>query len=92
MTWHRNIRSRLEPGIKIFTGAGYYQPVHGAKSVYENMIRRKPNDPAWYTGGLYHDHMSYELPTFWFVSWYDVSSAPNLALIDFIRAMLKSRA
>ncbi len=63
--------------------------VHGAKSVYENMIRRKPNDPAWYTGGLYHDHMSYELPTFWFVSWYDVSSAPNLALIDFIKGHAK---
>ncbi|MCU0358877.1 MAG: CocE/NonD family hydrolase, partial [Cyclobacteriaceae bacterium] len=31
--------------------------VNGQEGVYENMIRRKPNDPAWFTGGLYHDTM-----------------------------------
>jgi uncharacterized protein len=63
--------------------------VSGAKSVYEDMIRRKPNDPAWYKGGLYHDNMPYEKPTFWFVSWYDVSAAPNLALIDHVKNTAK---
>jgi hypothetical protein len=27
--------------------------VDGPKGVFEKMIRRKPNDPAWYQGGLY---------------------------------------
>ena len=51
---------------------------NGPKSIYEKMIPRKPNDAAWYEGGLYHDNMPYNKPTYWFVSWYDVSSSPNL--------------
>ncbi len=61
--------------------------VHGPKSIYEDMIRRKPNDPAWYKGGLYHDDMDFGVPSFWFVSWYDVSSSPNLALFNHVRNM-----
>ena len=61
--------------------------VNGAKSVYEKMIVRKPNDPAWYEGGLYHDDMPFGVPGFWFVSWYDVSSGPNLALFNHLRAL-----
>ncbi len=59
--------------------------VNGQKGVYENMIRRKPNDPAWYKGGLYHDNMTLNVPAFWFVSWYDVSSGPNLTLFNQMR-------
>ena len=62
---------------------------NGPKGVYEEMIRRKPNDPAWYKGGLYHDNMPIERPGFWFVSWYDVSSSPNLALYNHVRATAK---
>lgn len=62
---------------------------NGPKGVYEDMIRRKPNDPAWYKGGLYHDNMPIERPGFWFVSWYDVSSSPNLALYNHVRANAK---
>jgi putative CocE/NonD family hydrolase len=58
---------------------------NGAKGIYENMITRKPNDPAWYEGGLYHDDMPYEIPSFWFVSWYDVSVSPNLVLYNHVR-------
>lgn len=58
---------------------------NGAKGIYENMITRKPNDPAWYEGGLYHDDMPYEIPSFWFVSWYDVSVSPNLILYNHVR-------
>ena len=57
----------------------------GPVSIYEQMIPRKPNDEAWYEGGLYHDDMPYNKPTFWFVSWYDVSSSPNLALYNHVR-------
>jgi uncharacterized protein len=49
------------------------------------MIQRAPNDPAWYHGGLYHDDMKLNLPGLWFMSWYDVSVGPNLALYNHVR-------
>ncbi|MFN2502039.1 MAG: CocE/NonD family hydrolase, partial [Pyrinomonadaceae bacterium] len=49
------------------------------------MIRRTPNDPAWYKGGLFHDNMKINIPGFWFMSWYDVSVGPNLALYNHVR-------
>jgi len=63
--------------------------VQGAKGIYERMIKRKPNDPAWYEGGLYHDDMDFGVPSLWFVSWYDVSSGPNLALFNHVRINAK---
>jgi uncharacterized protein len=48
-------------------------------------VRRKPNDPAWFEGGLYHDTMELNVPGFWFVSWYDVSVGPNIALFNHLR-------
>jgi hypothetical protein len=59
--------------------------VDGPKGVFDKMIRRKPNDPAWYEGGLYHDGMPFEAPSMWFVSWYDVSTGPNIALFNHVR-------
>jgi uncharacterized protein len=56
------------------------------------MIQRTPNDPAWYKGGLYHDDMPLDLPGLWFMSWYDVSVGPNLALYDHVRKTAKSSA
>lgn len=58
---------------------------NGAKGVYEKMIVRKPNDSDWYKGGLYHDNMPFGVPSFWFASWYDVSTGPNLALFNHVR-------
>jgi putative CocE/NonD family hydrolase len=49
------------------------------------MVQRGPNDPAWYKGGLYHDDMPLNLPGLWFMSWYDVSVGPNLALYNHVR-------
>lgn len=49
------------------------------------MIQRTPNDPAWYTGGLYHDDTPINVPSMWFMSWYDVSVGPNLALFNHVR-------
>jgi uncharacterized protein len=53
------------------------------------MIQRAPNDPAWYKGGLYHDHMPLNVPGLWFMSWYDVSVGPNLALFNHVRKTAK---
>lgn len=53
------------------------------------MIQRTPNDPVWYKGGLYHDDMPLNLPGLWFMSWYDVSIGPNLALYNHVRNTAK---
>lgn len=58
---------------------------NGPKGIFEEIVTRTPNDPKWYEGGLYHDDMELAVPSFWFVSWYDVSSSPNLALFNHIR-------
>lgn len=59
--------------------------IHGKIEIYDNMISRKPNDPAWFEGGLYHDDMGFGVPAFWFASWYDVSISPNIALFNHVR-------
>jgi len=59
--------------------------VGGKKEIFDNMIARKPNDPQWFEGGLYHETMDIGVPSFWFVSWYDVSVVPNLTLFNHAR-------
>src|SRR5947207_4749007 len=54
-----------------------------------SMIKRAPNDPAWYRGGLWHDNMPINVPGFWFMSWYDVSVGPNLAAYNYVRRTAK---
>jgi uncharacterized protein len=49
------------------------------------MIKRAPNDSAWYRGGLFHDNMTINVPGLWFMSWYDVSVGPNLATFNHVR-------
>jgi putative CocE/NonD family hydrolase len=49
------------------------------------MIRRTPNDPAWYRGGLFHDSMKINVPALWIMTWYDVSVGPNLATFNHVR-------
>lgn len=49
------------------------------------MIKRAPNDPAWYKGGLWHDDQKINIPGFWFASWYDVSTGPNIAAYNHVR-------
>ena len=71
-----------------------FEAVGGPKGVFADampvptggqMIQRAPNDPAWYKGGLYHDNMPLNVPGLWFMSWYDVSVGPNLALFNHVR-------
>jgi len=49
------------------------------------MMKRAPNDPAWYKGGLWHESMPINIPGLWFMSWYDVSVGPNLAMYNHVR-------
>lgn len=59
--------------------------INGKKEIFDKMVRRKPNHPDWFKGGLYHDDMEIGTPSFWFTSWYDVSITPNLALFNHVR-------
>lgn len=59
--------------------------VEGPEGIFTEMITRKPNDPAWYTGGLYHQEMDLGTPALWVVTWFDVSTSPNLAMYNHIR-------
>lgn len=61
------------------------QNIHGKREIFDKMIRRKPNDPEWFQGGLYHDNMPFGVPSFWFCSWYDVSIGPNIELFNHVR-------
>ena len=61
------------------------QNINGKREIFDKMVRRKPNDPDWYKGGIYHDNMEIGVPGFWFASWYDVSITPNLYLFNHVR-------
>ena len=63
--------------------------INGKHEIFDKMIRRKPNDSAWFQGGIYHDDMEIGVPSFWFTSWYDVSITPNLALFNHVRNQSK---
>lgn len=57
----------------------------GPKGVFADMVARMPDDPAWYQGGLYHDHDPFGVPALWVNSWFDLSVGPNLALYQHVR-------
>jgi hypothetical protein len=57
------------------------------------MIERTPNDPAWRKGGIWQsDTMPINVPGFWFMTWYDVSTGSNLAAYNFVRSTAKGEA
>lgn len=56
------------------------------------LLMRKPADPAWFEGGLYHDDEDFAVPALWLNSWFDVSQGPNLALFNHVRANAADRA
>jgi len=73
--------------------------VGGPKGIYADkmpvatggaMIERTPSDPAWRKGGLWQsDTMPINKPGYWFMTWYDVSTGPNLAAYNFVRSTAK---
>lgn len=58
----------------------------GNTGPFRELMARKPGDPAWLRGGLYHDDEDFGVPAFWWNSWFDVSQGPNLALYNHVRA------
>ena len=71
-------------GLKHLPPVDILRNAQGNTGPFEDMIKRKPNDPKWYQGGLYHDDMPFDKPAIWFMSWYDVSTGPNLALFNHV--------
>lgn len=63
--------------------------IGGKSEIFDQMVNRKPNDPKWFQGGLYHDTMDFGVPSFWFASWYDVSVGPNISLFNHLRQHAK---
>ena len=73
--------------------------IDGPKGIYADkmpvdtggaMIERTPGDPAWRKGGIWQsDTMPINIPGFWFMTWYDVSTGPNLAAYNFVRSTAK---
>jgi putative CocE/NonD family hydrolase len=60
----------------------YDSPTPSGKTA---MVLRTPNDPAWYTGGLWNENMKINIPGLWIMTWYDNSVAPNLAAYNHVR-------
>jgi putative CocE/NonD family hydrolase len=73
--------------------ASDWLPSAGAnEGPWAELLARKPGDPAWFEGGLYHDDADFGVPAFWFNSWFDVSQGPNLALFNHARRNASDRA
>ena len=66
--------------------------VGAPKKVFDAMIRRTPNDPAWYRGGLFHDNTRINVPGLWYMSYYDIAIAANLECYNFVRKTAKGEA
>jgi uncharacterized protein len=75
--WAKQLRKL--PSIEWLDDAG------GNEGPGADFMTRKPDDAAWYEGGLYHDNEDFGVPAFWFNSWFDVSQGPNLALYNHAR-------
>jgi putative CocE/NonD family hydrolase len=62
-----------------------YQHYGGPKGAFNEMAMRGPDDSAWYDGALYNDGEDYAVPTLWVSSWYDLSTGPNLDIVEHIK-------
>ncbi|HXV76922.1 MAG TPA: CocE/NonD family hydrolase [Candidatus Polarisedimenticolaceae bacterium] len=70
--------------IRILPVADVMERVDGPRGIYKEYFARRPDDPAWFDSGLWHDDEDFAVPSLWLFSWYDISTTPNLALVDHI--------
>lgn len=84
-----NPRVDMKKALAHLPFSDFIKNIDGKKEIFDKMIQRKPNDPAWFEGGIYHDDQPIDVPAFWFVSWYDVSATPNLTLFNHVRKTSK---
>ena len=65
--------------------ASLMDEVHGPPGAYQELVSRKPDDPAWFKGGLWHDNEDFGVPALWLFSWYDLATSPNIATFNHVR-------
>ena len=82
------------PEKDILAAVGSQHGIYADKtpSGQPGMIERTPNDPAWLKGGLWNDSMRIDLPGLWMMTWYDVSTGPNLAAYNYVRKTASAEA
>jgi putative CocE/NonD family hydrolase len=81
-----------EKAFRVLPVQDILKSVGAPKKVFEAMIRRTPNDPAWYRGALFHDDMRINVPGLWYMSYYDIAIAANLEAFNFVRKTAKGEA
>ena len=84
--WSKALAHLPEKDILAAVGAPHGIFADKTPSGEPGMIMRTPNDPSWYKGGLWNDSQHINVPGLWFMTWYDVSVAPNLAAYNFVRS------
>ena len=84
--WGKALWHLPEKDIMSAVGAQHGIFAETTPSGLPGLITRTPNDPAWYKGGLWHDNMRINVPGLWMMTWYDVSTGPNLATYNHVRS------
>jgi hypothetical protein len=83
--WSEALQHLPEKDILAAVGSQHGIYADKTPSGQPGMIERTPNDPAWYKGGLWNDSMRINIPGLWMMTWYDVSTGPNLAAYNYVR-------
>lgn len=83
--WSKALQHLPEDDILNAIGARHGIYADTTPSGQPGMIKRTPNDPAWYKGGLWNDNQKINIPGLWMMTWYDVSTGPNIAAYNFVR-------
>jgi len=84
--WGKALAHLPEKDILAAVGAQHGIFADTTPSGQPGMILRTPYDPSWYKGGLWNDSMKIDIPGLWMMTWYDVSTAPNLAAYNYVRS------
>jgi uncharacterized protein len=84
--WPKALAHLPEKDILAAVGAQHGIFADTTPSGQPGMILRTPNDPSWYKGGLWNDSEKIDIPGLWMMTWYDVSTAPNLAAYNYVRS------
>jgi len=84
--WSKALAHLPEKDILVSVGASHGIFADTTPSGQPGMILRTPNDPSWYKGGLWNDSMKIDIPGLWMMTWYDVSTGPNLAAYNYVRS------
>ncbi len=84
--WGKALQHLPEKDMLTAIGAGHGIFADTTPTGKAGMITRTPNDPSWYQGGLWNDSERIDIPGLWMMTWYDISTGPNLAAYNYVRS------